>query len=229
VDVELELVEECVVDFGDGAVDLLLDAEKELQRSAGFVARGEGDVGELVGGGVGDVFACVAGVDVRDFGWRDMFDRILHGSVQAADGDALADFVARQDERILCGACESGVERDKKTDNERQLIEHGADYRPNIISYDWRYLSKFKVLRALRLLATLPHPCLHSMASTPATTPRCSTGQEVSILASRRFAYIRSQHYDRSLCLMKSSPDNPGCRTAHPHVLKSEPKLRPYL
>jgi hypothetical protein len=55
-----------------------------------------------------------------------MFDLVLHGSVQAADGDALADFVARQDERLLCGACQSCVECDKETDNERPLIEHGA-------------------------------------------------------------------------------------------------------
>lgn len=59
MDVELEEVEERVVDEVDRAVDFFLDAEKELEGPPGFVARREGDVGELAGG-VGDVFACVA-------------------------------------------------------------------------------------------------------------------------------------------------------------------------
>jgi hypothetical protein len=63
--VEFELVEECVVDLGDGAVDLLLDAEKEFQWSTCLVAGWEGYVGELAGGGVCDVFASVTVVDVR--------------------------------------------------------------------------------------------------------------------------------------------------------------------
>ena len=44
MDVELEEMEERVVDEIDGAVDLLLYAEEQLEGSAGFVAGREGDV-----------------------------------------------------------------------------------------------------------------------------------------------------------------------------------------
>lgn len=56
VDVELEQMEERVVDKVDRAVDLLFHAEEELERTAGFVARWEGDVGQLACS-VGDVLA----------------------------------------------------------------------------------------------------------------------------------------------------------------------------
>ena len=61
MDVEFELVEEGVVDFGDGAVDVFLDAEEEFEGAPGFVAGREGDVGEFVRYGVGDVFAGFTG------------------------------------------------------------------------------------------------------------------------------------------------------------------------
>lgn len=61
MDVEFEQVEEGVVDEVDGAVDVLFDAEEELERAPGFVAGWEGDVGQLACS-VGDVFACVAGL-----------------------------------------------------------------------------------------------------------------------------------------------------------------------
>ena len=60
MDVEFEQVEERVVDEVDRAVDLFLHAEEELEGSTGFVAGREGDVGELAGDGVGDVFASIA-------------------------------------------------------------------------------------------------------------------------------------------------------------------------
>ena len=44
VDVEFQQVEERVVDEVDRAVDLLLYAEEELQRAAGFIASREWDV-----------------------------------------------------------------------------------------------------------------------------------------------------------------------------------------
>jgi len=46
--VELEKVEEWVVDHGDRAVELGLDAVVELERLAGFVAYGEGNPLDLV-------------------------------------------------------------------------------------------------------------------------------------------------------------------------------------
>lgn len=49
VDVELEEVEERVVDKGDGAVDLALDAVVELERLVCLFADGEGGPFELVG------------------------------------------------------------------------------------------------------------------------------------------------------------------------------------
>ena len=52
-------MEEWVIDEVDGAVDVLFDAEEELEGASGLVAGVEGDVGEL-SGFVGDVFACVA-------------------------------------------------------------------------------------------------------------------------------------------------------------------------
>lgn len=63
VDVELQEVEEGVGHEVDGAVDLLLDPEEELQRPPRFVARREGDVLKLPVR-VGDVLACLAGEDV---------------------------------------------------------------------------------------------------------------------------------------------------------------------
>jgi hypothetical protein len=43
VDIKLEEVEKRVVDHGDGAVELALDAVPELERFAGFFAYGERD------------------------------------------------------------------------------------------------------------------------------------------------------------------------------------------
>jgi hypothetical protein len=63
VDVELQQVEEGVGHEVDGAVDLLLDPEEELQRPPRFVARREGDVLQLPVR-VGDVLACLAGEGV---------------------------------------------------------------------------------------------------------------------------------------------------------------------
>lgn len=71
MDVEFEEVEEGIVDEVDGAVYVLFDAEEEFEWAAGFVAGGEGDVGELAGG-VLDVFACVAVVFVS-YVFRDLF------------------------------------------------------------------------------------------------------------------------------------------------------------
>lgn len=59
VDVELEEVEEGVVDKVEGAVNFLLNAEKQLEGPAGFVAGREWNVRELARG-VGYVLACVA-------------------------------------------------------------------------------------------------------------------------------------------------------------------------
>jgi hypothetical protein len=56
VDVELEQVEEGVVDEGDRAVELALDAIVELERVASFVADREGDPLELMVGEL-DMFA----------------------------------------------------------------------------------------------------------------------------------------------------------------------------
>ena len=52
-------MEEWVVYKVDGAIDVLLHAEKELERPAGLVASREGNVGELALG-VGDVLASVS-------------------------------------------------------------------------------------------------------------------------------------------------------------------------
>jgi hypothetical protein len=66
VDVELQQVEERVVDKVDCAVDVLLYAEEKLERSAGFVAGREWNVGKLACS-VGDVFASVT--DVLSVRW----------------------------------------------------------------------------------------------------------------------------------------------------------------
>lgn len=55
MDVEFEEVEEFVGHEGDGAVEVVLCAEVQLERALGFVACREGDV--LQGaGGVGDLW-----------------------------------------------------------------------------------------------------------------------------------------------------------------------------
>lgn len=60
VDVELEQVEEGVIDHGDGAVLLLLDAVVELEGLVGLLAGGEGDPFDLVVFRVLDVLARIA-------------------------------------------------------------------------------------------------------------------------------------------------------------------------
>ncbi len=64
VDVELEEVEEGVVDEGDGAVELGLDAVVELEGPAGLVADGEGNPLDLVAS-VLDVFTRLSAVAFR--------------------------------------------------------------------------------------------------------------------------------------------------------------------
>ena len=59
MDVVFEEVEEGVVDEGDGAVDVALDAEVEFKWAPGFVAGWEGRV-EEVALGVGHVLAFAA-------------------------------------------------------------------------------------------------------------------------------------------------------------------------
>ena len=62
----------------------------------------------------------------------EVFDFILPVSLQAANGDALTNFVARQYERLLRRECKSCVERDNKANKERLAIEHGGLYQPHI-------------------------------------------------------------------------------------------------
>ena len=58
MDVELQQVEERVIDKVDRAIDVLFYAKEELERTAGFIAGREWNVGKLACS-VGDVFASV--------------------------------------------------------------------------------------------------------------------------------------------------------------------------
>jgi len=68
VDIELQKVEERVVDEVDCAVDVLLYAKEKLERTAGFVAGWERNVGKLACS-VGDVFSGVT--DALSAKWSD--------------------------------------------------------------------------------------------------------------------------------------------------------------
>jgi hypothetical protein len=110
VDVELQQVEERVVDKVDRAVDVLLYAEKKLERAACFVAGWEWNVGELACS-VGNVLAGITdGMSVK----RSIESRhqcSIHGPVQTADGYLLADTVPLLYKWLLGSFCsgERGV------------------------------------------------------------------------------------------------------------------------
>lgn len=67
VDVELEEMEERIVDEIDGAIDVLFYSKYQLEGSSSFITREGGNVGELAGCLVGDVFASVT---VRCVRWQ---------------------------------------------------------------------------------------------------------------------------------------------------------------
>lgn len=95
-------MEERIVNEVDGAVQICLDAEEELQWATGFVARWEGDVRELALG-VGDVFAGLTVEGLVKFLFHFCaVHGVIHSPVQAADGYLLADAVALLDQRFLC-------------------------------------------------------------------------------------------------------------------------------
>lgn len=89
--VEFEEVEELVSHEVDGAIDLLLDTEKQFERSAGLVARREGYVLQLAVG-VNDVLARLA--EVRLGVCERAIEGDEHCAVQTGDGDGLAGVVA---------------------------------------------------------------------------------------------------------------------------------------
>lgn len=122
MDVELEQVEERIIDKVDGAVDILFDAEVELERAAGLVACESRDVGEL-SRFIGNVFAGVTVCPKPKTSVSPLLRYVpphnVHCSVQARHWNWLADFVTWLRERFLlrCGG-EGSVESDDKAENE---------------------------------------------------------------------------------------------------------------
>lgn len=128
VDVEFQQVEERVVDEVDRAVDLLLYAEEELQRAAGFIASREWDVRQLACS-VGDMFAGVTEYTSQhkcsSYSFRRLC-RYIHGPVQAAHGDLLANAIPLLNERLLGSLCggERGVKSKQDAHEEGETADH---------------------------------------------------------------------------------------------------------
>jgi len=92
-------MKERVVYEVDGAIDVFLYTEKELEWPAGLVAGWEGYVGQLALG-IGDVLASISINQISDYNQNTTnICNYLHRPVQAANGHGLPDFVPRLNRR----------------------------------------------------------------------------------------------------------------------------------
>lgn len=100
MDVELQQVEERVIYEVECTIDVLLDAEQELERSTGLIACCEWNVLKCAGS-VCYMFASVSVVVLSTLRFKDRILLDLHCPIETAYRNWLPDFISWLDERFL--------------------------------------------------------------------------------------------------------------------------------